>query len=201
MGPSTRSQNKVISSSLFSLPDSSSLHPHLNGQIKTWHPEINWKKRDQRCLCELARNTILRWEFHFWYVLLNIIGWEVLCNIFFILQLLQLYFIHILRHMQKMNKSRQKSITVLLLDASYTLGSNLLLQVAPYKPSVPSHVSQIKKTKALRLVIQCFLSLLCTESTAASDDRIKRKKKNTLKMFAPQNKADTTLCMVNTLHK
>lgn len=49
--PSTRTQNKVISSSLFSLPGSSSLHPHLNGQIKTWHPEINWKKRDQRCLC------------------------------------------------------------------------------------------------------------------------------------------------------
>ena len=45
------------------------------------------------------------------------------------------------------------------MDVSCTLGSNLLLQVAPYKPSVPSQVSQIKKTKAFRLELQRFLSL------------------------------------------
>lgn len=67
-----------------------------------------------------------------------------------------------LRHMQNINKSREKSSTTLLLDVSYTLGSNLLLQVAPYKPTAPSQVSQIKKTKALRLEIQPFLALLRT---------------------------------------
>lgn len=36
-----------------------------------------------------------------------------------------------LRHMLNINKSRQKSSEMLLLDSSYTLGSNLLLQVAP----------------------------------------------------------------------
>lgn len=63
-----------------------------------------------------------------------------------------------LRHMQNINKSRQKSSRVLLLDVSNTPGSNLLLQVAPYKPGVPSQVSQIKKTKALKLELLCFLS-------------------------------------------
>lgn len=36
------------------------------------------------------------------------------------------------------------------MDVSWTLGSNLLLQVAPYKPSVPSQVSQKKENKASR---------------------------------------------------
>lgn len=64
------------------------------------------KKRDQRCLSwagqkyhsevKVALQAFVQvTNCHFWYVLLNIIGWEVLHKgIFFILQHLQLYFMY-----------------------------------------------------------------------------------------------------------
>lgn len=144
------------------------LPPHR--QITIRHPEINWKKRSK--MFELS------WpEIPFWaeccspsicpsnklslLVCATEYNWLVYfssCNTSSYISCTTL------RHMQNINKSRQKPSRVLLLDVSYTLGSNLLLQVGPYEHSVPSQVSQIKKTKALRLEMKHFLSLLCTES-------------------------------------
>ena len=103
---------------------------------------------------------------HFWYVLLNVTDAQVdfsYCNT----PSPSYNSCTALRHKQNINKSRPKPSGVLLLDVSYTLGSNLLLQVAPYKPSVPSQVSHIKKTKPLRMEVQqvvFFLPLLPTLS-------------------------------------
>lgn len=153
-----------------------SLPPHR--QIKTWHQNINWKKRSK--MFEMSWPEKPFWgESWSWSICpSNKLSFLVCATEYNWLERnpsQKVYFSSCstssyisctaLRHMQNINKSRQTSPWVLLLDVSYTLGSHLLLQVAPYKPSVPSQVSQIKKTKASQIGTCSFLfSLSCTDS-------------------------------------
>ena len=153
---------------------------------------------------ERARNTIRRWKLcsarlstqqtvTSGYVLLNVTDAQVdfsYCNT----PSPSYNSCTALRHKQNINKSRPKPSGVLLLDVSYTLGSNLLLQVAPYKPSVPSQVSHIKKTKPLRMEVQqvVFFSL-CSQHWVESTEGAARGDETNRKTIsetgsAPQNK-------------
>lgn len=153
-------KDKVISSSLLGLLQSPSLH----SQIKTRRPDINWKKRS---------------EMFDWSGPEIPLGGEGFCvsnKLSFLVRATeynwlgrpsQRYIFHLatppaIFHAQPSSTRRilinhdRKSSRVLLLDVSCTLGSNLLLQVAPYKPSVPSQVSQINKTKGSQIGYRAF---------------------------------------------